>query len=155
MSEIGQKLIAAIREAASKNPDKANAENCQYFGTIKEDDGYDDQYVRLTGSGDCIVGCAFVEVGLFKPEEGELPPSWNEESFPHIQSLVKYNGKPLAELLDYEEETWIGNAQVYQDAHYPWGLAIEKTDELGTDEKISHGDVLDYSKVKAVQNVGS
>jgi len=105
MSELGQKIITAVREAAAGSP------NYIYSGTC--------QYVRH-GNPACLVGRGLWEAGLIN--------AWLERS--HLNSEpVDLLIREMDWEIDDDEIRWLATAQEQQDSGYPWRDAVDYADE--------------------------
>ncbi|MBO0676915.1 hypothetical protein JRC04_05520 [Mycolicibacterium sp. S2-37] len=159
MSEIGEKLIAAVRQAAAENPDFVYK-----VPELLDEDGntYLDEYGDVAtvdgcvyvanGAPSCIVGHALWSEGLIDAAFDRL----NNDSIAALAGFFyNYHNKTYAankvvklpglEGLDEAEIRWLGNVQGHQDDEIAWGEAVRRADEgRASDtwqEAILHADV--------------
>lgn len=113
MSEIGQKLIAAVRAQAAANPDKVY--------TPPDDDGNGFNCVNVfNGEGSCIVGCGALDSSIITPD---FELDYHNGSGVH--GLNTYLGNPL----DIKEVNWLACVQGEQDRGTEWARAVSFADE--------------------------
>lgn len=120
MSEVGQKLIAAIREAAERNPDKIVPKGgCEYYSRI---------HSTTTGNTvyqpSCIVGHAFDIAKIIDDPQDFYEHGPNTDKFEEVVSA----GFDWADGLDDGEGFWIRAVQDYQDDQVPWAQAVAQAD---------------------------
>lgn len=114
MSEIGQKLIAAVRARAAADPGKV------YKPPLVGDaNGCVNVY---NGEGSCIVGCGALDAGLITLDYEFNGP----QNTAGVHSLNAYLDGPL----DAVEVSWLASVQVSQDREIPWGVAVLRADEV-------------------------
>lgn len=121
MSEIGEKIIAKIREHVAARPDFVylNHDSCVYV----ED-----------GAPSCLVGRALWDLNLIGPElERDDAKVTQRDSgctaMPNIlvaHDLLEHLGIKV----DPADETWIDAVQDWQDSEKPWGAAERHADTL-------------------------
>lgn len=134
MSEVGEKLIAGIRQAALERPDHVNESTCQYFDWVNPDDS-------TSGfKGCCIVGVALEKTDIYDPQELEHFPSWNGEKFEAVYGFLDE-----VQYLDREEIEWINAVQMLQDRDLPWALAVAYVDVFK-----DQLEMFDYPQAKSI-----
>lgn len=116
MSEIGKKLISAIRAAAEERPDyvypRAKGQpGFEYCGMC--------MYV-LDSQPSCIVGRGAWDVGLINAEFEH-----HQDNESDVSGLLD----GLALELDEFERYWLSEAQEQQDNGEPWGAAVALADD--------------------------
>lgn len=120
MTEIGQKIIAKVREIASADPDFI----------YRSPTGAACLYVHK-GEPSCLIGQALWQLGLIDGEIESAPSvlvagrsfttqpnkAWVTDLLPHLDILVSES-----------EGKWLKTVQDRQDDLHPWGMAIEVAD---------------------------
>lgn len=115
MSEIGMKLIAAVRAAAAANPDKVYEPPAKY----QEPEGPRVCVNVCDGEGSCIVGAGALAAGIIAASY-----EFSGDNRGGIYTLNKFLGDPLT----FDEVIWLASVQGNQDAGVPWGECIDRAD---------------------------
>lgn len=117
MSEVGQRIIQAIRDIAAESPG---------FVYVRPADKVKCVYVA-GGEPSCIVGKALWRLGFIDaaledvdPEKGWMMPNMMPAS-DLIQRVLHLD-------IDIEEAEWISEVQYHQDGAKPWGEAVQFAD---------------------------
>lgn len=103
MSDVGQRLIAAVREIAAENPD-----------FVYDDDPYGCVYFDGKGAPSCIMGHACSRLGLLVGEPNDVDGDTN----------ISAVAKDLQWGLDRDELDWLEHVQRSQDRRTPWGECV-------------------------------
>lgn len=107
MSELGQKLIAAVIAKANENPD--------YVYTNHEEVPNSCVYVA-GGKPSCIVGHALWDAGIIDAQFQTRPLNHKI-----VQEVVDALSLPVSE----HEARWLRGVQIGQDSKWAWGKALE------------------------------
>lgn len=119
MSDIGEKIIAAVRGVAARNPSFVYP-NPGVHGAV--DTMAYCVYVR-EGGPSCLVGCALWDLDLIDTSLEEHP--YNTVGVDDL--LVAWlDGVEL----DLDEIEWLRNVQSGQDAEKPWAEAVKWADSF-------------------------
>lgn len=111
MSEIGQKIIAAVRDVANNDPGHVyEHEKCRYV---------------VDGRPACLIGHALWNVGLIS---GDIEKSTcNGEAVDYVAAFLGLD-------IDGSERDWLSNAQEVQDNGKPWEYAVQQADGIEAGE---------------------
>lgn len=115
MSEIGQKIISAVRKRAEDDPN---------FIYKPPNDGNNGCVYVSDGQPSCLIGCGLWDAGLIGPEFEGL-----ETNRIGIAALEDGPCQQLNLILDEVEQIWIFRVQAYQDGGHTWGDALRLADE--------------------------
>lgn len=107
MTEIGQQIIKAVREAAARNPLHVHRGACLYV---------------LDGKPCCLIGHALWDLGLISPS--------TEHTYSNDEGVVAFIEGTLGIMLDAAELQWLELAQTAQDKEMTWASAIREADEF-------------------------
>ncbi len=117
MSEIGQKIIAAVRDVAAKNPSFIYL-NAALMGA----DGNFCVYVK-DGDPSCLIGQALWKLGL-------IDAALEADDFNAVGADDLLRSLPIGDSLDPNEIEWLTRVQEMQDAEKPWSEAVEWADNF-------------------------
>jgi hypothetical protein len=108
VSDIGQRLIAAVREIAAERPD--------HVYDSESDEGC--VYIDKDGNPSCIIGHAGYKLALITREPQGC---WDSTDICAVSYELRWS-------LSNDELRWLSAVQTHQDRGVSWGAAVELAD---------------------------